>query len=192
MSAILELPEVRARMARWSVDEYERLTQQGALRKDVELLRGLIVQKMAKSPLHRALTKRFYDHVHRQAPPGCTVYFEAPLRLADSEPEPDVAVVKGTASDFETRHPSTAELVIEVAVSSAVLDRENAQLYAEAGVREYWIVLGNQQQVEVFSLPANGVYVQRQLHGADELLACESVPSVRVPLREMFGPARRD
>lgn len=52
-------------------------------------------------------------------------------------PEPDVAIVRSTMEEFEIRHPTTAELVIEVAVSSVALDRANASLYAEAGGTEY-------------------------------------------------------
>jgi Uma2 family endonuclease len=74
---------------------------------------------------------------------------EDPLTLKDSEPEPDIAVVRGSESEFFHAHPTTAELVIEVAVSSPVLDREAASLYAEAGVKEYWIVLGTTRQIEV-------------------------------------------
>ena len=66
--------------------------------------------------------------------------------MRDSEPLPDVCVVAGNVSDFDHRHPSTAELVIEVAVTTAVADREKAAIYAEAGVKEYWIVLPTERQ----------------------------------------------
>lgn len=108
------------------------------------------------------------------------------MRLADSEPEPDVAIVSGTESDFDRRHPTTAALVVEVAVSSPGLDRANASLYAEAGVQEYWIVLGLEQKVEVYRRPANGVYQDRELISSGETLACQSVPGVTVALTDLF------
>ena len=60
MSAILDLPEVRARLSLLSVEAYEALAEMGALEKSAELIRGIIVKKMPKSPLHRKLTQRIF------------------------------------------------------------------------------------------------------------------------------------
>ena len=76
---------------------------------------------------------------------------------------------------------------MEVAVSSAALDRENASLYAEAGVLEYWIVLDEERQIEVYRQPENGVYQQKRLYAAGETLVCESVPGLRAPLEDWFA-----
>ena len=187
MNAILDLPEVRARVSRLSVATYDILTEMGALDEREELIRGYLVKKMSKSPLHRNLTKWIYDHCRDQRPSGCVVFQEAPLRLADSVPEPDAMIVRGEKRDFDDKHPTTAELVVEVAVSSAVLDRENASLYAEAGVAEYWIVLGAERQVEAYRQPENGVYRQKRLYTAGETLPCESVPGLQVALDEWFA-----
>src|SRR5688500_10392559 len=132
MSAILEIPGVRERISRLSVEEYHRLDEFNENGRRTELIRGIVIEKMSKSPLHSALAKRLYDLISRILPPQCVIRREDPLTFADSEPEPDVAVVEGKESDFFNAHPSTAKLVIEVAVSSAALDRENASLYAEA------------------------------------------------------------
>ncbi len=187
MSTILDLPEVRARVWPLSVEVYETLGEMGALDKRAELIRGVIVEKMPKSPRHRKLTKWIYDHCRDQRPPGHVVFQEAPLRLADSELEPDVMIVRGVESDFDATHPTIAQLVVEVAVSSAALDRENASLYAEAGVAEYWIVLGNEQQIEVYRRPENGVYQEKRLCSPGETLVCESVPGLQVALADWFA-----
>ena len=83
---------------------------------------------------------------------------EAALRLKDSMPEPDAAVVQGTRRDFWRCHLTTAELIIEVAVSSVALDRENASLYAEAGVAEYWIVLAEAEEIEAYRRSVESIY----------------------------------
>ncbi len=187
MSAILDLPEMRARVARWSVADYERFVERGLYEKGFELIRGFIVQKMPKSPLHQTLTELICDRIRGWLSVGYFVRQEGSLRLADSMPEPDVAVVRGRRTDFFNSHPTTAELVIEVAVSSVALDRENASLYAEAGVSEYWIVLAQERQVEVYRQPQDGVYRQKRLYAAGETLACESVPGLSAPLEDWFG-----
>jgi len=80
-----------------------------------------------------------------------------------------------------------AELVIEVAVSSPTLDRENASLYAEGGVKEYWIVLGPERRVKVYGLPENGRYRESRQFGADDTLQCASVPAVRILVSDLFA-----
>lgn len=187
MPAILEMPEVRERATGLSVEDYELLVEQGRLGKRVELIRGFIIQKMAKSPLHFTLATRLYNRFRDLLPTGYVARLEGPLRLFDSEPEPDVAVVLGSEYAFLDRHPTTAELVVEVAVSSVALDRENASLFAEAGVKEYWIVLGSERAVEVYRQPENGVYRERLVVGLDATLACESLPAIRIPLADLFA-----
>ena len=186
MSAILDLPEVRDRVGRISVEAYEQLGECGKLGKDVELIRGIILQQMPLSPVHRKLAKRLYDRFLAHNPVGGVVFQEAPLRLLDSEPRPDVMIVQGQESDFDEVHPVTAELVVEVAVSTIALDRENASLYAESGVKEYWIVLALERQIEVYRQPENGVYRRKRLFAIGETLICESVPNLAVPLEELF------
>jgi Uma2 family endonuclease len=83
---------------------------------------------------------------------------EDPLTFVDSQPEPDLAIVRGEEQDFTTSHPTTAELVIEIAIPSVALDREKAAIYAEAGVAEFWIVLPAERRVEVYRQPENGAY----------------------------------
>jgi Uma2 family endonuclease len=119
-------------------------------------------------------------------PEGYSVWKEEPLTLLDSEPEPDISVTRGTEKDFAAAHPTTAELVVEVAVSSPTLDRENASLYAEAGVKEYWIILGSERQVEVYRRPGHGQYQEKCVFGSDAVLECASLPAVRIRGCDIF------
>lgn len=187
MSAILEIPEVRQRVSRLSVEEYHRLNEFNDNGRRTELIRGIVIEKMSKSPLHTSIAKRLYDTIARLLPKGFVVRREDPLTFADSEPEPDVTVVRGEEKDFFQAHPITAELVIEVAVSSATLDRENASLYAEAGVKEYWIVLGPERQVEVYRQPENGRYRECLQFGANDTLQWASVPAVCIRVSDLFA-----
>ena len=88
-------------------------------------------------------------------------------------------------------HPTTAELVVEVAVSSAVVDRENASLYADAGVPEYWIVLGELGQVEVCRQPVRrqgGIADLRQGAAAPEHDGGAGDVRLRLERGEDFSP----
>lgn len=183
---ILEVPEIRQRVMRWSVAEYEQMVEEGKLPKNVELIRGLIIERMPKSPLHSYIAEWLYDALREQVPREFSAFTERPLRLADSEPEPDVCLVKGSRANFRTSHPTTAELVIEVAVTSAARDRQAASMYAEAGVKEYWIVLAEERQVEVYRRPENGTYREKTVVDSNATLRCEHLPSLAVSLKDLF------
>ncbi len=187
LAAVLDLPEVRAHIAPLSVEACEALVEKGLVDKRTELIRGIIVQKMSKSPLHSDLTKRIFLRLLVFQRDGFAVFSERPLRLADSMPEPGVMIVRGEDGDFRALHPTTAALVVEVPVSSVELDRENASLYAEAGVPEYWIVLGAERQIEVYRQPENGIYQEKCLYAAGETLVCASVPGLQVVLTDWFA-----
>ncbi len=186
MGAILDLPEMRERVRRWTVAEYEKLGDDPAFRR-TELIRGIIVNKMPKSPLHSTLTTRLYVLLLGWLRPGFVARKEEPLRFMDSMPEPDVSVMRGTLEDFGQRHPETAELVVEVAVSSVAPDRENASLYAEAGVAEYWIVLGAEARVEVYRRPVEGVYQERRTYGRNEVIEGVTVTAQGVAVDALFA-----
>jgi len=186
-SAILDIPEVRERVQRWSVEEYERFVEDGVFQKNSELLRGFVIEKMAKSPLHFSLSLGIYERLKPLLPNGYTARHEGPLRLADSVPEPDVAIVRGEPGEFFEKHPTTAALVIEIAISSAALDRENASLYAEAGVEEYWIVLPRQQQVEAYRRPTGSSYAERTVYTTEAVLECQSIAGLKIAAARLLG-----
>ena len=187
MSAILELPEARPRVAHLSVENFHRSGELGIYGKRAELIRGIVFEKLPTTPLHRKLNKRLYDFLQVLALSGLVVFQESPITLRDSEPLPDISVVAGHQADFDARHPSTAELIIEVAVSSAALDRENAALFAEAGVKEYWIVLAAKRQVEVYRQPEAGEYRERLIYAGEDQLECGSIPAIRLSLATLFA-----
>lgn len=187
MTSILDLPSIRARVSRISVDEYHRQAEYHENGKRTELIRGIVVEKMSKSPRHEATVKRLFRLIWEAANQSYLVSKESPLTLRDSEPEPDISVVEGREDDFTQSHPTTAALVVEVAVSSVEEDRELSALYAEAGVAEYWIALPTDRVIEVYRQPENGRYREMRIFTIAEVLHCQSVPGVQVALAEVFA-----
>jgi Uma2 family endonuclease len=150
------------------------------------LLYGLVYHKMSKSPLHSFLVQLLQEFLHGTVPGGFVVRTEQPITCADSEPEPDLAVVRGQIADFRLAHPRTAELVIEVCVSSVEYDRSKLRAYANAGAKECWLVLGQDRQVEVYCRPGEGQFAERTLHGPGERLTSAAIPSFTVHLSKLL------
>lgn len=188
MTPLLDLPAVRQRVYPVSVEAYHRLGELGELAEDVELLRGLVVKKMPKSPLHEFVAQILMELLLRLVPPGFTLRPERPLSLAGSEPEPDLAIVPGQATDWLRAHPTTAALVIEVAVSSVELDEGKAGIYAEAGIPEYWIVQPEQRTVTVYREPAGDRYQARTVLSDEAQLRCAALPGVEFPVASILPP----
>jgi Uma2 family endonuclease len=174
-------------VSRLSVEEYHRLGEFNENGKRTELIRGIVIEKMSKSPRHRKCTVKLYKTILTQVPDGYTAWQKEPLTLRDSEPEPDISIVRGSDDDYDEVHPTTASLVIEVAVSSVELDRELAFLYAESGIEEYWIVLVREQKIEVYRRPADGAYQEKTTIDMGATLACTSVPGITISLNELFS-----
>ncbi len=95
-------------------------------------------------------------------------------------------MVRGRREDYRQAHPATAELLIEVCVTSHDLDRSKLSAYALAGVKEVWLVLGPEKQIEVYRVPADGQFGEYALHGPGGKLASSIVPSFSVDLDSLF------
>ncbi len=161
---------------RWTVEEYHRLAQARILGEEdrVELLNGYLVDKMTKSPRHEAVISRVERALRRLLPPGWTLRIQCAMTTADSEPEPDLAVVRIATDDYESRHPAGDDLglIVEVSDSSLSIDRQKAAVYARAAVPNYWIVNLDQNVVEWFTDPApsSGKYRQQRVVSGTEPL----------------------
>ena len=149
----------------------------GVLTEDdpVELLEGWLVQKMPKNPSHRIAKRRTVQALGRGVPPGWFVEEQEPLTTLDSEPEPDVMVVRGASDDYHDRHPSPEDVALIVEVSDTTLSNAlvpKKRIYARAAVPIYWLLNLPGRVLEVYSDPTgpsdNPDYRQRMNYGPDQ------------------------
>lgn len=170
-----------------SVAAYRALGEAGLIPKNTELLYGFVYTKMSKSPLHSFLVVRLLRLLRAKLPAEFQARSEQPLACGDSEPEPDISVVRGTEEDFLVDHPRTAELVIEISLTSHDYDRSKLRTYANAGVKECWFVLGPEKQIEVYRQPKDGEYAERSVHGPGGALTSAAVPEFALALEALFA-----
>jgi Uma2 family endonuclease len=165
-----------------SVAAYRALGESGLIPKNTELLYGFVYTKMSKSPFHSFLLQFLQEMIGRYLPSGLLLRTEQPISCMDSEPEPDLSVVAGRKEDFRHDHPHTAELVIEVCISSHDYDRSKLRAYAGAGVKECWFVLGPEKQIEVHRDLKDGQYMERSVHGPSGVFTSVILPQFALSL----------
>jgi Uma2 family endonuclease len=182
---------------RFTVDEYHRLLAAGILPdgENTELLAGIIVPHMTRNAAHDGSVGATADAIRRRLPAGWTDHVQSALTTADSEPEPDVTIVRGGPRDWFTRHPGPQDtgLVVEVADTSLPGDRTlKAEVYAGAAIPIYWIVNLVDGRVEVYTNPTGPGpaprYQQRDDYRPGDAvpLVLDGVEIARIPVGDLL------
>ena len=121
-------------LIKWSVEDYHLMIEAGILRdRPVELLAGEIVESPPETPIHYNTARRDSKYLETLLEGVAEVRFKGPITLSDSEPEPDIAIVRLPASIYRDRHPQVDDIfwIIEVAKTSLKKDLElKSTIYA--------------------------------------------------------------
>ena len=185
----------RARTRRWTRVEYERLIDIGVFRADepLELLGGELI--VSEPQNHYMAIGLVEDALRAALEPSWLVRSQGPIELDDeSEPEPDVAVTRGTRRSYSRQHPSRPALVVEVAESSLALDREHkGSLYARALLEDYWIVNLVDRVLEVYrrpvpdqSSPFGWRYASKEVLSAESFVELLAAPGARILVSDLL------
>jgi Uma2 family endonuclease len=129
---------------RFTVAEYELMGQAGILTEDdrVELIEGEIIIMSPIGPRHALCVAFLTRHLVRNAPDDTLLFVQSPVRLPNnSEPQPDLAVVRHGGYRHALPTANDVLLVIEVSDTTLAYDRDvKFPLYAAAGIPEAWLV----------------------------------------------------
>lgn len=178
-------------LKQWTRDEYDRLVQAGVLApgERVQLVEGDIVRMWPQGPEHALAICNAEEELRRVFPYGFSVRVQLPFAGSPiSEPEPDVAVVRGHRRDFIRDHPAEAVLVVEVSDSTLDFDRRSkAPMYARAHVPEYWIVNLVDRVVEVYRdpVPDHGYQTAVTFHPGEWIVPLVA-PSSRIGVDDLL------
>jgi hypothetical protein len=163
----------------------------------VELLDGWIVDKMPRNPPHDGTISQVLRRLTRVLPEELVIRVQSAVVLPTSQPEPDLAIVRGPGEIYFERHPNPrdVEFLIEVSDSTLERDREmKGPLYAQSHVAIYWIINLSASTVEVYTQPragrAPGYRVRRDYTSNDSVpLVIGDKEIARIPVRELVPPA---
>ncbi len=182
---------------RFTITEYHRLAELDFFTEDdrVELIKGEIIKMAAKGRPHSVCNTRLYKELFKLLDEKATIRGQEPIVINNnSEPEPDLVIVKNRPDDYFVNHPTPSDifLVIEVADSFLKYDQEvKLPLYAEAGISDYWIFNLIVYHLECYSEPYQDIqgtfgYRHKSIILPNESVKLPSFPELILDLTKVF------
>ncbi|MBP0016159.1 MAG: Uma2 family endonuclease [Cyanobacteria bacterium SBLK] len=181
-------------LKQWTVQDYHRMSELGILDagERTELIAGQITLMAAKGTPHvtalHLLANAFRDRLGNTA----LVRTQDPIQLDDfSEPEPDLAIARGSVLDYAERHPTPdrLDLVVEVADSTLRQDCEiKDKLYARSGIIEYWIIDLKNRQLHRFRNPTPTGYTEHSILFESDEISPLAFPDIVLAIASILPP----
>ena len=175
---------------RWSRDAYDRAVEAGVFGPDdrIELIDGQLLAMTPQGSRHAAIVDQAGEILRQTFGGGFRIRVQSPLAVGDdSEPEPDLAVVRGRALDYLDAHPTTALLVVEVSDETLRRDRTVKQrLYARHALPEYWILALPEACLEVHREPAATGYRSVTTLRAGDRIAPLACPGAAIAVADLL------
>jgi Uma2 family endonuclease len=179
----------------WTVQDYHRMSDLGIIdpTERTELIAGHIVLMTAKGTPHVITLQLLATNIQEQLGKSALIRTQDPIRLDNfSEPEPDLAIVKGSILDYAERHPAPEDiyLVVEVADSTLKQDCEvKDKLYAGSNIAEYWVVDIQNRQVRIFRDPTPDGYGSQLMLSATHAVSPLAFPEITLSIESILPPA---
>lgn len=204
MSAVIELEETISAPQnqtngsvfseyRLRVEDYEKMIEYGIFNDDdkIELWEGKLVTMSPKGTRHTNAIRRIDYAIESKLVARAILSLQDPIRLDDySEPELDVALIQPPITKYDSGHPTPEDifLVIEVAETTVLRDREKAKKYAQNGIQQYLILNLNTNEIEDYREPAEDDYRFKRTYTADESFNLVAFPDIEIKVSDLLPP----
>jgi Uma2 family endonuclease len=131
--------------AKWSLQDYHQMIESGLLdNRQVELIYGEIIEMSPEGAPHSSFCSEIGEYLRRILGDQAKVREAHPITLPDnSEPEPDIAIVRNRSTLYRDRHPYPEDIFWLIEVSDSTLAKDlgvKKDLYASVGIAEYWVI----------------------------------------------------
>ncbi|MBD2504416.1 Uma2 family endonuclease [Anabaena azotica] len=180
---------------KWTIERYHQAIEAGIFDdQPIELLRGdLIVMPPEREP-HAYYNTEAADYLRALLGEQVKIRDRKPITLPNnSEPAPDIAIVKPLGEVYLKHHPYPEDIFWLIEFSQATLSKnlgEKREIYAEAGIVEYWVVNLKNSQLQVFRNLENGQYTT-EIILTTGTISPRSFPDVFIPVERLTGFLRR-
>lgn len=178
-------------IAKWTLAEYHQMIETGLLDdKRVELIRGEIVEMAPEGEPHAYFSTESGHYLSRLLGDRALVRPAKPITLPNqSEPEPDVAIVKPLGQEYLNHHPYPEDIFWVIEYSNSSLEKDlnlKSKVYAEVNIAEYWVINLRNQSLIVFRNPQAGGYASQTSYTTGTLTAL-ALPDVPISVSALIS-----
>lgn len=190
----VEINNEEIKVKQWTRDEYYKMAELGFFHgKRVELIEGEIIEMSAmKSPQATAVSL-VYEILREIFNSKYFIRNQQPISFSKiTEPEPDLAVVKGKIRDFADSHPKNAKLIVEISDATLYFDRgTKSNLYAKNKIKDYWILNLKDRRLEVYRRPIKDkrskyIYSEIQIFTENDEVSPLAMPKAKIKVADLL------
>jgi Uma2 family endonuclease len=176
-------------LAKWAIADYHKMIEAGILGdRNIQLIDGELIEMSPEGVIHAAYGGSIADYL-RQLLIGKAWIREAhPITLTNSEPQPDIAIVKLPKNKYFQNHPTPQDIfwLIEISDTTLAYDlSKKKEIYAEANILEYWVLDVKDNKLTVFTKPKNNNYLF-QLELTEGLIKPVSFSNISISVAKLF------
>ncbi|MGI8883211.1 MAG: Uma2 family endonuclease [Pyrinomonadaceae bacterium] len=175
-----------------TVEEYDLMIESGVFDENdqIELLNGVIVEKMPKGTKHSAANDRVTRVFYKNFGDDMIIRNQNPIWLDNfSEPEPDIVLAIPKDDEYENSHPIPNEilLILEIADSTLGYDRNTKGLvYSRAGIRQYILLNVQEKTLEDYREPGADGFQSKQTLRAGQNFNLVAFPEISLSVNDFL------
>lgn len=177
--------------AKWSLPDYHQMIEAGILEdRKVELLRGEIIEMSPEGAPHSFYATEAGEYLRQLLGNRAKIREAHPITLPDdSEPEPDIAIVRMPAELYRDRHPQVPDIFWLIEVSDSTLTKDlgmKKDIYARAGIPEYWVMNLQESILVVFQDLTESGY-QLEARFSSGIISPLAFPDISIDVQRLFS-----
>lgn len=176
---------------KWSLERYHNAVNAGLFdNQSVELLRGDIILMAPEREAHACYSSDGAEYLRQLLGSRAAIREGKPITLPDdSEPIPDIAIVQPPLRRYLDHHPYPPDIFWLIEYSNTTLAKDlgpKKEIYAKAGLQEYWVSDLKHRQLKVFRDLSQGGY-RTELTLTEGTLSPLAFTDVAVAVRRLFS-----
>ena len=174
---------------KWTIEKWHELVNSGVLDgQKVELLERNIVNMSPEGIEHSYTTENVVIYLRNLLSNLANVKESHPITLDNSEPEPDIAIVRLPETIYRNHHPYAEDIYWLIEISQRTLKKDLEQksfTYARNSIPEYWVIDLQNKQVIVHTQPQDNKYLQLVTYQSGIILPL-AFPEIEITLLKLL------
>ncbi|MDJ0580658.1 Uma2 family endonuclease [Crocosphaera sp.] len=177
-------------LMKWTIEDYHRMIEAGIINNHhVELISGEIIEMSPEETFHRFLNHRGVKYLRSILGNEAEIMESHPITLLDSEPEPDITIVRSPDTLYLNRHPYPEDIYWLIEIADSTLNKDlidKKALYAKFNITEYWVIDIKNKILYVFQNPQADDYKITKTY-QEEIINPLAFPKVEIDVKKLMA-----